>query len=156
MKNGLLFPGTIFFSSKAQGGAGLRVWRMMNHALGAKLVWNIYNDLSKLWVHIVRVKYLDSTKDGGILKIRNPPKGSAVWNFILDCRNVIKDHISWNIGSSRKALFWKDSWNGFALVLSEDKYRHLSRIMTAIGVIRCLTMWSLRSLVWVLFGLGEI
>lgn len=45
-----------------------------------------------------------------------PPKGSAVWNFILDCRFVITNHISWQGGNGSKANFWEDSWNSLSVL----------------------------------------
>lgn len=80
----------------------------MNEALGEKLTWSIYANPNQLWVKVMRAKYLDSMEDHRILMIRNPPKGSAVWNFIVSCRKVLIDHLTWHIGNGRLAKFWDD------------------------------------------------
>ena len=67
----------------------------MNKALGAKLIWAVYENPHLYWVRILKGKYLDSEEDHRILTIQDPPKGSVVWNFILSCREVITKYISW-------------------------------------------------------------
>lgn len=69
--------------AKVSGGAGLSNWQLLNEALGVKLVWNIYANLELLWVKILKAKYLDSNEEQRIFTICNPPKGSAIWNFIV-------------------------------------------------------------------------
>lgn len=60
------------------GGVGLRNWYKMNEAMGAKLVWSIYNNPTQLWVQILREKYLDNMEDHKIFTILNPPRGSTI------------------------------------------------------------------------------
>ncbi|XP_059066721.1 uncharacterized protein LOC131044985 [Cryptomeria japonica] len=102
--------------AKIRGGAGLRDWHKMNTALGAKLVWNIYTNPNQMWVKVLRAKYLDSPDDHRVFTIRNPPRGSAIWNFIMDCQGVVMDHLTWQIGKGTKAKFWEDSWAGFSAI----------------------------------------
>ena len=101
---------------KEEGGAGLRDWSCMNRALGAKLVWAVYENPHLYWVRILKGKYLDNMDNNRILTIRNPPKGSAIWNFMVSCREVIIKHITWQIGDGESAKFWEDSWNGLEVV----------------------------------------
>lgn len=72
-----------------KGGVGLRKWKIMNEALGAKLSWSIYANPNQLWVKVMRAKYLDSMENHGIFTIKNPPRGSAIWNFIVSSRKVL-------------------------------------------------------------------
>lgn len=98
--------------AKVKGGVGLRNWNIMNEALGAKLVRSIYSQPFQLWVKILKAKYLDSMDGCRIFTIHDPPKGSAIWNFIISRRKVIVDHITWQVGTRSNAKFRVDSWNG--------------------------------------------
>ncbi|XP_059073459.1 uncharacterized protein LOC131874211 [Cryptomeria japonica] len=97
---------------KGGGGAGLRDWKIINEAMGAKLVWQKYRKSKQRWVRILQAKYLDSREKERILIVRDPPRGSALWNFLVSCRCLITNHISWRIGDGHKANFWQDSWDG--------------------------------------------
>ena len=44
---------------KKYGGVGIKKWQLVNKALGAKLIWDMYANPSQLWVKILRAKYLD-------------------------------------------------------------------------------------------------
>ena len=59
-------------------------------------------------------KYLDFVNPICILIVRNPPKGSTIWNFMQECRPIIIKHLSWHIGNGGKAFFWYGSWNGLS------------------------------------------
>ena len=50
--------------------------------------------------------------------MRNPPKGSAMWNFMGKNRKVIIPHLSWIVNSGDNTLFQSDSWNGFPSISS--------------------------------------
>lgn len=65
------------------------------------------------WVRILQAKYLISTDNTKIVRISNLPKGSRVWNFMLNCKPLILKHLTWNIHSGGNALFWEDSWCGY-------------------------------------------
>lgn len=66
------------------------------------------NDEDKLYIRILKAKYLDSNDNIRILIIHNPIRGLAIWKFILSCRYVIIDHVSWVTGNGNKAKFWED------------------------------------------------
>lgn len=76
---------------KMAGGAGIHQISIMNLAMGANLVWEIYSGVKKNWARLMKHKYLDSLEPKRILTINNPPRGSAIWNFILDSREFISD-----------------------------------------------------------------
>ena len=69
----------------------------MNKALGEKLIWAMFENSQQYWVRILKGKYMDSEEAHRILTIQDPPKGSAIWNFMLSCRQLIVKHISWCI-----------------------------------------------------------
>lgn len=125
--------------SKVKEGVGLRDWHLMNEALGAKLVWNIYTNPDLLWVKILKEKYLDSMEDNRIFTIKNPIKGSAIWIFIVACRPVIVDHITWQIGDGLKAKFWDDSWNGYPILKDVDGSQDLRQFLIQKWVIKYAT-----------------
>ena len=60
---------------KEEGGSGIRNWQLMNKALGAKLIWAMFENPQLYWVRIVKGKYLDSYEAQRILMIQDPPKG---------------------------------------------------------------------------------
>lgn len=91
-------------------GAGVKQLHLMNMAMGVKLVWAMYQNGYQRWVQIMCKKYLDSAKDTRIFTIQNPPKGSAIWNFVLECRSIITKHITWELNNGRRVAFWEDSW----------------------------------------------
>lgn len=66
---------------KDAGGVGLRKWPIMNLALGAKLVWGMYDKAEQKWEKVQQNKYLNNNDPARILTIQNPLKGSAIWNF---------------------------------------------------------------------------
>lgn len=78
-------------------------------ALGAKLVWKMYKNLWVSWVRILRHKYLNCVDPLSIFKHQNTLRISMIQKFMLDCRSVILDVITQDIGEGREALFWEDS-----------------------------------------------
>lgn len=54
----------------------------MDIGLGAKMVWKMENEGDKMWIKILKAKYLDSNDNIRILTIQNPIRGSSIWNFI--------------------------------------------------------------------------
>ncbi|XP_057857844.2 uncharacterized protein LOC131066957 [Cryptomeria japonica] len=88
----------------------------MNEALGAKLTWRTHDNPNQLWVKVMRDKYLGSMENHKIFTIRNQPKGSAIWNFIVSSRKVIIYHLTWHIGNGSSAKFWDDSWATYPVI----------------------------------------
>ncbi|XP_057863868.1 uncharacterized mitochondrial protein AtMg00310-like [Cryptomeria japonica] len=115
--------------AKVRGGVGLRDWQKMNYALGAKLVWNIYSNPHQMWVKVLRTKYLDSAEDHRIVTIRNPSKGSAIWNFILECRKVVTDHLTWQVGNGAEAKLWEDSWAGHPALKDLEDFTETKEVL---------------------------
>ena len=92
-------------------------------------MWQLENGVEQLWMKIIKAKYLNSNENLRILTIQNLIKGSTIWNFILSCRHVITDHISWVIGNDNKDKFWEDSWNGYKYVEEEYGDENLKKLL---------------------------
>lgn len=94
---------------KKVGRAGLRNFLIMNLEMGEKLVWRLYTNSNEKWIKIIRKKYVNSKYPISILKVRDSPRGSIVWNYILESWDIIKRYITWEIVNGEKGLFCKDS-----------------------------------------------
>lgn len=119
---------------KIDGGVGLRKMALQNSALGAKLSWKMYIEPQKLWCRLFCCKYLDSNDPKCILIVANTVRGSATWNFLWESKNIITEHVSWQIGNGKSALFWQDSWDGhLALMDSFDDHIWINMVESCIG-----------------------
>ncbi|GLJ33387.1 hypothetical protein SUGI_0671570 [Cryptomeria japonica] len=43
--------------------------------------------------------------------MRNPSVRSTMWNLLVKSKVLVLPHLSWEINSTSKALFWRESWN---------------------------------------------
>lgn len=75
-------------------------------------MWQMYSKSEQRWVRILQAKYLDNGDRERILMVENPPTGSTLWNFLVNCRSLITNHLTWRIRDGHKAIFWQDSWDG--------------------------------------------
>lgn len=86
----------------------MRKRQLQNEALGAKLVWRLYQEHEHKWAKIIYYKYLDPTKPESLFRMGNLPKGSECWNFMVKCRSIINKYLMWDVAAG----FWKYSWDG--------------------------------------------
>lgn len=77
------------------GGLSIRGARHQNVALLGKLVWDLLNQSSKLWVNILHAKYV---KQNNIFLSRKV-KGSPVWRAIMKALDVLESGFSYKIGN---------------------------------------------------------
>ena len=105
---------------KEYGGLGIKNLEWQNEALGAKQVWRLYHESDRKWAKILYNKYLNPLDKSSLFRIKNPPKGSAGWNFMAKSRNLITKYLTWDLGKGEEALFWEDSWNGLPPLTSYD------------------------------------
>ena len=98
---------------KEFGGLGIKNLQFQNKALGAKLVWRLYNERDQKWAKILFNKYLNIEDPTSVFRARLLPKGSENWNFITSCRNLINRFLTWDVGNGKSAFFWEDSWDGY-------------------------------------------
>ena len=103
---------------KKLGGLGIKNLRWQNEALGAKLVWRLYSERDQKWAKILYNKYLNADDPISIFRIKNLPKGSETWNFISNCRHLISNYLTWDVGKGDNAFFWEDSWDGLPPIVN--------------------------------------
>ena len=96
--------------SKTEGGLGLRDPYILNHAMVAKLWWRWLNGGNDLWKRIWTKKYNIPVKPEEILRIRDTPKGSTIWNLASLNKEIITRHAFWEIRDGSLARFWEESW----------------------------------------------
>lgn len=72
---------------RAQGGLGVRQARPQNIALLGKRIWELQHAGDKLWVAMLRDKYV---KNGNIFQA-NSTNGSPTWTAIMKALEVLKD-----------------------------------------------------------------
>ena len=104
----------------------------MNKALGEKIIWRIYLNPNMLWVCVLKDKYLDSKECDGIIILQDTLRGFAIWNFILDYREVTTNHLAWQVGDEESISFWKDSWNGLPTLQGNGDYQDLIDIFISL------------------------
>eukprot|EP00253_Pinus_taeda_P011292 PITA_11292 len=95
---------------KEKGGLGLRDPEKLNKVLGAKLWWRWLREGNDLWKAIWRLKYNmpDTTVD--ILRQRETPKGSTIWDLARQNRDIVENHIFWEVRGGGEANFWEEKW----------------------------------------------
>ncbi|XP_019158195.1 PREDICTED: uncharacterized protein LOC109154910 [Ipomoea nil] len=94
-------------SPRTQGGLGLRMAKDFNLALLAKLAWQILNNPEKLWVKVMRQKYI---KDDNFFTANTPANASWTWRSIIKGRSIIETGARWRVGSGDSLDFWSDWW----------------------------------------------
>lgn len=93
---------------KKEGGLGIRAARESNIALLGKLVWDMQQNPNKLWVSMLRQKYVKQVEF-----LTCPNKyGSPTWNVIMKARDVLKEGYQFRI-SKGQSLFWYSPWTSF-------------------------------------------
>ena len=69
---------------KEIGGLGIKNLEWQNETLGSKQVWRLYQERDRKWTRILFNKYLNPSDNTSLFKIREPPKGYAGWNFLIN------------------------------------------------------------------------
>lgn len=70
----------------------------------------MYSNPNKKWCRIMHKNFLDIRDPKCVLTILDPPKGSTVWNFMLQSRDLVQHYISWEVHKGDDINFWDDSW----------------------------------------------
>ena len=92
--------------SKREGGLGLRQARKTNIAMLGKLIAEIYNNSSKLWVRFLREKY---GQNGRIFSTKPPLSSSSTWKAIVQAHSILGDGFKMRLGNGI-ASFWYVNW----------------------------------------------
>jgi len=92
---------------KHLGGLGIRTARETNTSLLGKLVWDMVQSSSKLWVQLLPNKYI-----GGLnfLQAIIHSNSSPSWSSIIRAKNILKQGYSWRAGSGSSS-FWFSNWS---------------------------------------------
>lgn len=96
--------------SKTEGGLGLRDPYILNHAMGAKFFWHWLNGGNDLCKTIWTKKYNMPAKPEEILRIRDTPKGSTIWNLTNVNKEIIARHAFWEIRDGSSVRIWEEAW----------------------------------------------
>ncbi|XP_072064306.1 uncharacterized protein [Arachis hypogaea] len=99
----------VAITPKKAGGLGIRDTSCANMALLGKLVWDCLNNSEKLWVQVLKHKYLRN-QSGMNRNSRN--SSSATWKNIVSAYEHLKEGLHWNIGDVHKSV-WYDEWTPF-------------------------------------------
>eukprot|EP00253_Pinus_taeda_P013830 PITA_13830 len=82
---------------KEKGGLGLRDPEILNRVLGAKLWWRWLRGGNDLWKTIWKEKYNMPDSAVEILRWRETPKGSSIWDLARLNRDLVEKHTFWEI-----------------------------------------------------------
>ncbi|XP_057734040.1 uncharacterized protein LOC130949296 [Arachis stenosperma] len=92
----------VAITPKRAEGLGIRDTTCANMALLKKLVWDCLNNSEKLWVQVLKHKYLRN-QSGMNANSRN--SSSATWKNIVSAYEHLKEGLHWNIGN--KGVSWE-------------------------------------------------
>ncbi|CAH9131175.1 unnamed protein product [Cuscuta epithymum] len=93
---------------KDLGGLGIRKAQDNYLALVAKLGWEIMMGFQKLWVQIMKAKYIK--KNSSFWEIEKKGGSSHTWRDILRSKNIIRNGLGWQVGNGERISFWFDLW----------------------------------------------
>lgn len=62
---------------------------------------------------MLATKDLPDQETINLLREKSFPKGSRTWNFLISCKNLISEQLTWDIRDGFSSLFWEDSWGGY-------------------------------------------
>ncbi|KAJ1433705.1 ribonuclease H [Sesbania bispinosa] len=93
---------------KKLGGLGVRSMRLINTSLLGKLVWKFLSNEDKLWIEVLKAKYL---KYDSILSVSAKARDSYIWRGILRARDSLKDGFEYQLGLGDSSLWYTD-WTG--------------------------------------------
>lgn len=94
--------------AKTHGGLGIRKARDMNLAFLAKVRWTIKQEGEKLWVKVLKSKYIRST--GGVEEGRTNRGVSNLWQGINAAGQLLERGIRKHPRNGRRTMFWTDKW----------------------------------------------
>lgn len=92
---------------KAEGGLGLRNFRVWNTVLTLKLFWLLFSTSDSLWV---AWNWEHRLKQSSIWYVEPNSSSSWIWKHILSLRPLAQTFLKCVIGDGLKTSFWFDSW----------------------------------------------
>ena len=83
----------------------------------------MYERADAKWCKIMQWKYLDSSASTRIFTLEKLPKGSVIWNFMAESRELVTKYLSCKVNNGTTVLFWDDSWNGLVALNQMYSFR---------------------------------
>ena len=80
----------------------------LNKVLGAKLWWRWLRGGNYMWKIIWKEKYNLPESTVEILKRKDTPRESSVWDLTRLNRDLVEKHSFWEIRGGEEANFWED------------------------------------------------
>src|ERR1044072_7151751 len=106
---------------KDLGGLGIRDSSSINLSLLGKLIWSLLHHHDKLWVQVLRHKYL---QNDNILHTSTTQGASFIWKSIIKSRDALKDGFVFSIGSGQTS-FWHTNWTGNGFLADLVSFVHI-------------------------------
>eukprot|EP00253_Pinus_taeda_P033675 PITA_33675 len=113
----------------AKGGLGVRVPRLVNIAMGFKLIWRILSERGAWWTEIIKRKYLNGANSNIIKEPIIDRQSTPVWKLIKKSLPQFKPHISRAPGNGKEISIWEDRIMGSEARGSLQKFGPLQHWM---------------------------
>lgn len=107
---------------KGLGGLGITAAKNTNISLLGKLVWSMINDDDKLWVKVLKDKYLGNSS------IWSPypcPTPSLIWRSLTKTASALQDGLAMKINSGNSSVWYSD-WSGRGKLCNLVDFVHIS------------------------------
>lgn len=93
---------------KYAGGLGIRRARDTNIAYITKLGWILCTDLSRIWVRLIRSKYLRGRR---VTDFQYTTRASSwIWQGVKWCKDSLDNRLCFSIGQNSRIQIWEDPW----------------------------------------------
>ena len=87
------------------------------------------------WAKLWKEKYAENWQTEELIRMKDPPAGSPIWNLAKANRNIFHDSCFWELCDGTNALFWDDSWKQLPKLESPNFLPH-QRWFKAVGKIK--------------------
>ncbi|XP_073051225.1 uncharacterized protein [Primulina eburnea] len=95
---------------KELGGLGIRRMHPTNLAFMTKLGWRLMEEQGKLWVQVLKNKYIRS--DSNTIKIQSIRGASNAWQGISKINHILEKGRKRVLRNGKSIYFWTDKWIG--------------------------------------------
>lgn len=119
----------IVTEEKAYGGLGVKDMDHANAALLGKAVWNLIDKPGKLWVRVMREKYLSNSS---LMQVQQVQNASPVWKGILKARDRLKEGFNFRMGTGTTSLWYAD-WSGMGKIANQIPYVNIADTQLTLG-----------------------
>lgn len=94
----------LFCSPKEKGGAGLKMIKIPNMAMLAKLGWRVLTEKEDVWCKFLRSKY--GIQEEANMQLRVKQRASHIWKGIIWTIGLLPYGLRWRVGNRRRIRFW--------------------------------------------------